>query len=243
MTEGTLVLEVGGRYRDEDGYDWVIAGKIKDNEPVFIGYLPIFGGIRDADCFFANGVSVTGRTKNLAEPLVLEVGECYEDDRGEFWTVRSGINGSFRLEDNFGHERYHLKDGTFGNYSGMSGEKSYSIRANLIRKVEPKRVEAGVGVGTKNVAEELYEMAKKHQTTEAVAQRLIERATEAAKNGETKIEIETYVFYDQRLQAELYKHGFTVVGLYIQSRFSLSSSHLDKVYLSWGETGSKAGAK
>jgi RimJ/RimL family protein N-acetyltransferase len=266
MEEGTLVLEVGGVYRAEDGFLWEIVHESKEG---FIGLRsnsspPWYG----ASLFYPNGVSVRQRTKNLVSklapvifevgegigletpapkkehpPLTLEVGELYEDNRGEFWTVRSDMNGSFRVEDNFGHVRYHRKDGTFCNYGGISAEKSYNIRADLVRKIEPKRVEPETPAPKKSIAEELRETAEKHQTTEAVVQRLIDRAKEAADLGEIQIEIESSAFYNERLKAELAKHGFRVTGLFKQASYSTSVSWLDSVYLSWGETDSKAGVK
>lgn len=266
MEEGTLVLEVGGIYRAEDGFLWEIVHESKEG---FIGLrLNLFPPWCGASLFYRNGVSVRQRTKNLVPkfapvtsevgegialetpapkkehpPLVLAVGESYEDDRGEFWTVRSGMNGSFRVEDNFGHVRYHRKDGTFCNYGGISAEKSYNIRADLVRKIEPKRVEPETPAPKKSIAEELRETAGKHHTTEAVVQRLIDIATEAAKDGKTSIEIEPSAFYDERLQTELYKHGFSVRGLFKSYGLMPSSSWLDSVYLSWGETDSKAGVR
>jgi hypothetical protein len=181
MKEGTLVLEVGGVYRAEDGFLWEIVQESKEG---FIGLrLNLFPPWDGASLFYRNGVSVRQRTKNLVS---------------KFATVNSEVGEGIALET-----------------------------------PAPK----------KSIAEELRETAEKHQTTEAVVQRLIDIATEAAKDGKTSIEIESSAFYDERLQTELYKHGFSVRGLFKQYGLMPSSSWLDSVYLSWGETDSNAGAR
>lgn len=249
MTGGTLVLEVGESYEDESGLVWHII-------PDGTRQSSLFSGISDAKRLARryksdgtylgtkfDGVTGGNLIRKLAkgERLTLEVGAQYVDEKGYNWDVkhelylrsRHGAKVRKYFAVNAGNglvERYFNANGTFLR-DAVEFDSPYPV-CNLIRKVEPKSVEAAP---PPTIAEELYEIAKKYHDTEAVAQRLIERATEAAKNGETSIGVETYVFYDQRLQAELYKHGFAVKGKYIQSSFSASSSYLDKVYLSWGE--------
>jgi len=231
-----LSLEIGERYEDESGLFWDI---MRSSKEIFVGINN--QTIRDfnADGKYApcNLMDYT-HGKNLIrkiEPLSLERGQWYEDEGKELWQVKDKIEHTcqhpdgtkidfqvihYLAQNNKGLKRRFYSNGSCVEMKG----------ANLVRKAPPVESEKR----SRTFAETLREQAANFNSIEKRVARIKEMAAEAASNGLLKMEVDSYVLYDNMLQEELAKFGFFVYGEYHQNWHN-PTPYLAKVWLDWSE--------
>ena len=87
---------------------------------------------------------------------------------------------------------------------------------------------------SRTFAETLREQATNFNSIEARVARIKEMATEAARDGKLKVEVDITVLCITELRKELEKAGFSVYGEYHQN-IDCPTPYLAKVWVSWGK--------
>jgi len=184
---------------------------------------------------YDEGAKNEREAKNAAAPLQLEEGQWYEDEEKELWQVKDKIEHTcqhpdgtkidfqvihYLAQNNKGLKRRFYSNGSCVEMKG----------ANLVRKAPPVESEKR----SRTFAETLREQAANFNSIEKRVARIKEMAAEAASNGLLKMEVDSYVLYDNMLQEELAKFGFFVYGEYHQNWHN-PTPYLAKVWLDWSE--------